>query len=86
MAKETKTIIVAVCDRCKREGDTSDMDRQEWGETHVEYKGHTGSRSWQGDSAGCSHMGKNWLCLRCTRQFLDFMSGKETPATTKDTQ
>lgn len=89
MGKETKTITVAVCDRCKREGDTSEtVGRQQWGETHVAYKGHTGGRTWQGDAGGCSHEGKKWLCLQCTQHFLDFMSGKATPAThpTKDTK
>ncbi len=85
MAKVTRSVTVAVCDRCKREGDTGEMGgRQAWGEMHVGYKGHTGDRTWQGDAAGSNHHGTKWLCLDCTRHFLDFMSGKATPATTQE--
>lgn len=78
MAKTTKTVTVAVCDRCKREGDTSEMEgRQEWGEMTVGYRGHTGGRTLQGDAGGSSYEGKKWLCLHCAKAFLHFMSGQE---------
>ncbi len=78
MGKDTKTVIVAVCDRCNREGDTSDSEgRQEWGEMTVGYRGHIGSSTWQGDAAGTDHHGKKWLCLHCAKAFLRFMSGQE---------
>jgi hypothetical protein len=78
MAKEQKTITIAVCDRCKREGDTGDAtSRNEWGETNLHYKGHTGGRTNQGDAGGCNHEGSKWLCLDCTRHFLDFLGGKQ---------
>lgn len=75
--KQTKQITIATCDRCKREGDTGDMEgRNEWGETYLTYKGHTGCRAYDGAAGGCNHESKAWLCLTCTRALFDFLQNK----------
>lgn len=74
MAKTTSTVITAVCDRCKRQGDTSqDSGHGEWGELKVTYDGFIAGRTWQGDAGGVTHKGNAWLCLWCTRDFLAFL-------------
>jgi len=80
MGKETFQAVRVKCDRCGTTENTGDMTgRQEWGETDLTYSGHTGGMSWQGDSGGCGHKGKAWLCLACTRAFLAFMANRTTP-------
>jgi hypothetical protein len=74
MAKITKTVVVTTCDRCGAEGDTgSDETKQEWGEMDIQYKGHVSGRTWQGDAGGIRYSEKVWLCLSCTKKFLEFM-------------
>lgn len=79
MAKTTQAVTIAVCDRCKREGDTGDATgRQQWGEMHIGYKGHSGGRTVQGDAGGINHKGTAWLCMTCTDAFLSFLKNRST--------
>ena len=79
MAKTMQTVTVAVCDRCKREGDTGDANgRQQWGEMNLGYNGHSGGRTVQGDAGGINHKGNAWLCMDCADAFLSFLANKAT--------
>ncbi len=78
--KRKVQVIQAVCNRCGKEGDTGAPNgRDEWGEMEVSYSGQFGSRTWSGDAGGISYKeDKQWLCMDCGKEFLDFMHGKPT--------
>ena len=74
MSKKLVQQIEAVCDRCGAEGYTGNSQgRLIWGELEVSYKGHHGSRTWDGSGAGGDIKGNVWLCVACTDKFLEFM-------------
>lgn len=75
-----RTITIKVCDRCGAENAGDESRKNEWGETTVAWKGHTGGRAWDGAAGGCNHEGKAWLCLACSKAFLAFMKGASQAA------
>jgi hypothetical protein len=78
MAKTEHMVVNCICDRCGHIGDTSNgKDKQKWGEMIVTYKGHLGSRDYQGNGAGNNYDRKNeWLCMNCAEKFVNFMRNK----------
>ena len=68
--------VILECDRCGDRHDKATFENSpEYGETTLQWSGHISGRTWQGDAAGVVHKGKAWLCIACTRAFLEFMSG-----------
>lgn len=75
MGKVTTTRVTYVCDRCKAEHDESDYIKDsEWGQLNLEWRGDTGGRMHDGAAGGIVLTGKAWLCLPCTKAFLNFLS------------
>ena len=78
MARVTKQVFECTCDRCGQEGDTeNERGAQEFGGMTIDYKGHISGRTWQGDAAGVVYKKQVWICLDCTKSFIEFMKNKD---------
>lgn len=72
-----KTINIHECDRCGYQTENPD----EWvdgesGNLHISYSGSLGSMSYNGDCGGVNIGEKKWICLKCTKEFIEFMAGE----------
>ena len=76
--KKVKQVTEYECDRCGNVEDTTvgDESRKCWGECEIQYRGYVGSRTWTGDAAGTTLMGKVWLCMQCTKHFQEFLDNE----------
>lgn len=75
--KTTTTVTVCTCDRCGYvKDDAGEVEKGVSGEMNVQYKGHIGGKTWQGDWGGYSPSGTIWLCYQCAQDFCDFLARK----------
>ena len=71
-----KTINIYQCDRCGYETQNPDeWVNHESGNLNISYSGSLGSSSYNGDCGGINIGEKKWLCLQCTKKFIEFMAG-----------
>jgi hypothetical protein len=76
-----QTITIKTCDRCGVTiNDELSRDNPRAGAAHVNWRGHEGGLTMQGDSGGHSYEGKALLCMHCAEAFRAFMQ----PPTSKE--
>ena len=74
----TRTVTTYICDRCGHESESKSFaDNNTYGYTKIEYKGHRGSKTWDGSWGGASHEGELTICDKCTNEFMQFIKKPE---------